>query len=60
MLKWPKLLLTIITATIFYNNQSIISLLFCIALGAIVSLYQEIEDTRKKMSSKSYDLFKRI
>lgn len=40
--KWPKLLLTGITAVIFYCNQSLATLLGCLALGAIVSLYQEI------------------
>lgn len=38
--KWAKLLLTAVTAIIFYSNQSLATLLFCIALGAIVSLYQ--------------------
>lgn len=38
--KWPKLLLTTVTAVIFYCNQSIGALLFCLALGGIVSLYQ--------------------
>jgi uncharacterized membrane-anchored protein YitT (DUF2179 family) len=53
-------LLTLVTAVIFYCNQSLATLLACLALGAVVSLYQEIEDVRRKMSTKSYDLFKRI
>jgi riboflavin transporter FmnP len=39
-MKWPKIFLTLVTAIIFYFNQSLASLLFCLALGAIVSLYQ--------------------
>lgn len=58
--KWPKILLTLVTSIIFFFNQSLVALLGCLALGAIVSLYQEVDDVRKKMSTKSYDLFKRI
>lgn len=56
----PKLLLTFLSAIIFFFNQSLISLFICLAMGGIVSLYLEAEDCRRKMSSKSYDLFKRI
>lgn len=37
---WPKLLMTLVSAVIFFNNQTLVSLLLCLALGAIVSLYQ--------------------
>jgi chromate transport protein ChrA len=41
--KWPKIALTLVTAGIFYFNQSIGALIGCLALGAVVSLYQEVE-----------------
>ena len=37
--KWPKILLMLLTATIFFYDQSIFSLLMCLALGAVISLY---------------------
>lgn len=40
--KWPKILLTLVTSIIFFFNQSLVALLGCLALGAIVSLYQEV------------------
>jgi hypothetical protein len=38
--KWPKVAITLVTAAIFYSNQSIATLIGCLALGAVVSLYQ--------------------
>lgn len=40
--KWPKMLLTLVTSIIFFFNQSLAALLGSLALGAIVSLYQEV------------------
>jgi hypothetical protein len=37
--KWPKVLLTLTTAVIFYFNQLLTALLECLALGAVLSLY---------------------
>ena len=37
--KWPKILIMLMSATIFVFDQSIFAVLFCLGLGAIVSLY---------------------
>lgn len=50
----PKIVLTLLSALIFYNYRSENSVIFCLAMGGIVSLYLSIErESRKKMSSKS-------
>lgn len=55
-----KIFLIFVIAIVFYNFQSPTSLIFCLALGGIVSLYFEADDTRKKMSLKSENLFSRL
>ena len=55
-----KILLMLISATIFYIYKSKNAIIFCLTLGAIVSLYLDQGVTPKKMSSKSMNLFSSI
>ena len=50
-----KLIIMISSALIFLKMRSIGSITFCLVVGAVISLYMEIE-TKKKMSTKSRDL----
>jgi chromate transport protein ChrA len=52
-----KLIIIISSAVIFLNWPSSSSITFCLVVGAIISLYMEIE-TKKKMSSKSENLLR--
>jgi hypothetical protein len=36
---WPKIGVTFLTAGIFYHYQNLISIILCLALGAVISLY---------------------
>lgn len=57
MMNPAKLLIMVSTSLIFLQWRSISSITFCLVVGAIISLYMEIE-TKKKMSSKSENLLR--
>ena len=52
-----KILLMLISGVIFYIYKSKNAIIFCLTLGAIVSLYLDQGVTPKKMSSKSMNMF---
>lgn len=40
---WPKMLLVLLSAAVFYSYQTIAAITFCLCLSAAISLYLEIE-----------------
>jgi hypothetical protein len=57
---WPKMMLILSSACIFYIYQSVGAILFCMVFSGVISLYLEVDEVRKRMSFKSEDLFKNL
>ncbi len=57
---WPKIILILVTAAAFSIYPSMITLLCCLILCSIVSLYLSVDQTIKPMSVRNHNFFSGI
>ena len=57
---WPKIILILFTAIAFSVYPSMVTLIVCLILCSIVSLYLQVDQTYKRMSVRNFNLFSSI
>lgn len=57
---WPKIILILVTAAGFSIYPSMVTLIACLFLCSIISLYLQVDQAFKRMSVRNFNLFSTI